>query len=81
MLRRLTVLLCFCVLFGAAGAYAELHPLGYTPEDLEKTAPEHQATSIPVAPGAPSFRDLGWVDLTAEMPPVGNQGTQGSCAA
>jgi hypothetical protein len=50
------------------------------PEDLDKTAPEHQAKSVPVALGSKSFRDLPTVDLTNEMPPVGDQGGQGSCA-
>lgn len=81
MLRRLTVVLCFGVLFGTVPAYAGLHPLGLKHEDLGKVAPGHQVTSIPVAAGARSFRELPWVDLTGEMPPVGNQGSQGSCAA
>ena len=81
MSRRLTVLLCFWVLIGAASARAELHRLGYTPENLDKLAPEHQVKSIPVALGAKSFHDLLTVDLTDEMPPVGNQGGQGSCAS
>ena len=81
MSRRLTVLLCFCVLIGAASARAELHRLGYTPENLDKLAPEHQVKSIPVALGASSFHGLLTVDLTNEMPPVGNQGAQGSCAS
>jgi hypothetical protein len=50
------------------------------PEDLDKVAPEHEVKSIPVALGSKSFRDLPSVDLTDEMPPVGNQGGQGSCA-
>ncbi len=81
MSRRLTVLLCCCVLIGAASARAELHRLGYVQEDLDKVAPEHQVKSIPVAPGAKSFNLLPYVDLTNEMPPVGNQGGQGSCAS
>jgi hypothetical protein len=81
MSRRLTVLLCCCVLIGAASARAELHRLGYTPENLDKLAPEHQVQSIPVALGAKSFHTLLTVDLTSEMPPVGNQGGQGSCAS
>jgi hypothetical protein len=81
MSRKLTVLLCCCVLIGAASARAELHRLGYTPENLDELAPEHKVKSIPVAPGAKSFDLLPQVDLTNEMPPVGNQGGQGSCAS
>ena len=81
MSRRFAVLSCFCVLLGAATARAELHRLGYIPRDLDKLAPEHRVRSVPVAPDARSFHDLTYVDLTSEMPPVGNQGGQGSCAS
>ena len=81
MSRRFAVLLCCCVLIGAATARAELHRLGFVPENLDKLAPEHKVKSIPVAPRASSFHDLLTVDLTSEMPPVGNQGQQGSCAS
>jgi hypothetical protein len=81
MLSRLTAVLCFCSLFLTAGAYAGLHPLGLTLGDLDKVAPEHEAKAVAVAPGAKSFRDMPRVDLTDEMPPAGNQGGQGSCAA
>jgi hypothetical protein len=81
MLRRLTVVLCCCVLIGAATARAELHRLGFVSEDLGKVAPEHEAKVVPVAPGERSFRELLRVDLSDEMPPTGNQGAQGSCAS
>ena len=81
MLRRLTVVLCVCVLFGAASARAELHRLGFVASNLDSIAPGHEAKSVPVAPGAKSFRDMPYVDLTSEMPPTGDQGQQGSCAA
>ena len=81
MSRRLTVVLCCCVLFGAASARAGLHRLGFVPSDLDKVAPAHEAKSVPVAAGAPSFRGVLHADLTNEMPPVGDQGAQGSCAS
>ena len=81
MPRMLTVVLCCCVLIGATSARAELHRLGFVQEDLGKVAPEHEVKSIPPVLGAKSFRDLPTVDLTSEMPPVGNQGGQGSCAS
>jgi len=81
MSRRLAVLLCFCLLLGAATARAELHRLGFIPRDLDKLAPEHKVKSVPVALGAGSFHDFTYVDLSSEMPPVGNQGGQGSCAS
>jgi len=79
--RRLTVMFCCLVLLGAASARAGLHPLGFVQSDLSVVAPEREAKTIPVAPGALSFRDMPRVDLTAEMPPTGDQGGQGSCAA
>jgi len=81
MLRRLTVVLCVSVLFGAASAWAGLHRLGFVASNLDSIAPGHEAKSVPVAPGAKSFRDMPYVDLTSEMPPTGDQGQQGSCAA
>ena len=81
MSRRLAVLLCCCVLIGAATARAELHRLGYVHRDLDKLAPEHKVRSVPVGLEGKSFRDFSYVDLTNEMPPVGNQGQQGSCAS
>jgi len=69
------------LLLGATTARAELHRLGYIHRDLDRLAPEHKVKSIPVAPGAESFRNFMDVDLTGEMPPVGNQGSQGSCAS
>jgi len=81
MSRRLTILLCCLLLAGAASARAGLHPLGFVSSDLSVVAPEREVKSIPVAPGAMSFRDMPRVDLSGEMPPAGNQGGQGSCAA
>ncbi|HTW92189.1 MAG TPA: FlgD immunoglobulin-like domain containing protein [bacterium] len=80
MPQRLTVLLCCWVLLGAATARAELHRLGYIHEDLDKLAPEHQVKSIPVPLGAASHYSQKVVDLTSQMPPVGDQQQQGSCA-
>ena len=81
MSRRFAVLSCFCLLLGAATAHAELHRLGFIPRDLARLAPEHRVRKVPVALDARSFHDLTYVDLSAEMPPVGNQGGQGSCAS
>jgi len=62
-------------------ATAELHPCGYIEEDLHATAPGHQVFSIPIAPGAPVCSDVSYVDLSDELPPVGNQGGIGSCTS
>ncbi|UCG43187.1 MAG: C1 family peptidase, partial [candidate division WOR-3 bacterium] len=62
-------------------AAAELHPCGYVEEDLRVTAAEHQVFSIPAAPNAPFCSDVSYVDLSDELPPVGNQGGIGSCTS
>ena len=76
------VLCCSVAIVGAGpAAAAPLHPTGYPKEDLEKLAPDHEVRSVPVAPGAPCYRDVLTVDLSDELPPVGNQGGQGSCSS
>lgn len=64
----------------AAPALAELHPLGFVSEDLAKVAPEKEVKQVLPAPGRPDCHAVLRVDLSGEMPPVGNQGGQGSCA-
>ncbi|HTW90685.1 MAG TPA: FlgD immunoglobulin-like domain containing protein [bacterium] len=81
MSRSFAVLLCCWMLTGAASARAELHRLGFITRNLDKLAPGHKVTSVPVGLAARSFHDLTSADLTSEMPPVGNQGQQGSCAS
>lgn len=54
-----------------------LHPLGLVWRDPRLAAPDRQAL-----PGPDGGRALPrWVDHSAEMPPVGDQGSQGSCTA
>ncbi len=69
------------VLMAVAVASAGLHPCGYVEEDLSAVAPGHEVFSIAPAGGAPVFRDVEYVDLTDELPPVGNQGNIGSCVS
>lgn len=68
------------VLLGGS-ARAGLHSLGMNYEDLSQTAPAHEVKSVPIAAGAQCYRNVLRVDLTDQMPPVGNQGGQGSCAS
>ncbi len=68
-------------MLGVSTGDAELHRLGLIREDLTRIAPEREVKVVLPVPGAGSFRDRPRVDLTDEMPPVGNQGAQGSCAA
>jgi len=77
---RRTILVLFTVLL-LAGAYARTYRMGLIPEDLSKTAPANRVTSVPAVPGAPSFRDMPRIDLSDEVPPVGDQADQGSCVA
>jgi hypothetical protein len=75
--RRYSVLLAL-VLLGQTAAQAEpLHPCGWIRDD-PRTAPWMIEDKL--VPSAP--RGLGVaVDLSGQMPPVGNQGSQGSCCA
>jgi hypothetical protein len=61
----------------AAAQAAPLHPCGLIRED-PRTVP--WLVQDTVAPNAPR-RVGGSVDLSSQMPPVGNQGSQGSCTA
>jgi hypothetical protein len=74
--HRYLVLLAL-VLLGQAAAWADsLHPCGWIRDD-PRTAPWMVEDKSVPAP-----RRLGVsVDLSSEMPPVGNQGSQGSCTA
>jgi len=67
------------VLVVAAGA--EPGSLGLIHEDLRFVPGVVEVTRVPVAPGRPAADAVLRVDHSAEMPPVGNQGAQGSCVA
>ncbi|MEO0082260.1 MAG: FlgD immunoglobulin-like domain containing protein [candidate division WOR-3 bacterium] len=74
-------LFCTVVVIGVGIAQAELHPTGMIYEELEKIAPDHEVKTVLPAPGVPDYHRVFRVDLSHEMPPVGNQGGQGSCAS
>jgi hypothetical protein len=66
------------MLLGQALAWAEpLHPCGWIRED-PRAAPWMVEDKL--APAAPRRLSVS-VDLSSQMPPVGNQGSQGSCTA
>lgn len=69
------------IILALAATALALHPLGYNSEDLGQTAPEREVKRVLPVPGAPSAADIGRVDLSDELPPVGNQGSIGSCAS
>ena len=54
---------------------------GVIREDMDTIPWVHRVTEVPVADGSPSADTILYVDLSHEMPPVGNQGHQGSCTA
>ncbi len=81
MKARARFVLCWILVFGVAVGSANLHPAGIGFDDLGKTAPKHRIASVPVAPGAPSFRDQIKVDLSDEVPPIGNQGRSACCVS
>ena len=63
------------------GYGVRLHPTGLIYEDLSKTPGWTELKQVPVAPGARAYQPLSRVDLSGELPPVGDQGSQGSCTA
>ncbi len=75
--RRYFVLPALVLLFQAVAQAEPLHPCGWIRDD-PRTAPWMvEDKTVPSAP-----RRLGIsVDLSSQMPPVGNQGSQGSCCA
>lgn len=62
-------------------AHAQPGSLGLVYEDLRFVPGVVEVTDVPVAPGRPAADAVLRVDHSAEMPPVGNQGAQGSCVA
>jgi hypothetical protein len=54
---------------------------GVIREDLDTIPWVHKVSEVPVADGKPCVDTALHIDLSDEMPPVGNQGHQGSCTA
>jgi hypothetical protein len=69
------------VLLVIPAAAAGQNRLGLVPEDMAAVPGVVRVTEVPVAAGMPSVDTVIKVDHTSEMPPVGNQGAQGSCVA
>lgn len=73
--------LAVCVLGVGSVHAAPLHRTGLVYEDLGRTEPAREVIQVAVAPGARYHLDMPRVDLSDQVPPVGNQGGQGSCAS
>jgi hypothetical protein len=72
------LILLALVLLGQTVAWAEpLHPCGWIRDDPRAAPWMIEDKLVPTAPCRLSVS----VDLSSEMPPVGNQGSQGSCTA
>jgi Papain family cysteine protease len=52
---------------------------GVIPEDMDTIPWVHKVTTVPVAAGKPCADTVHYVDLSDEMPPVGNQHWQNCC--
>jgi C1A family cysteine protease len=76
-MKWLTAILLSVFLFQAASS-GELHRTGALFSDPRSHPELTQVVSVRLASGASL---LSWVDLSSQMPPVGNQGAQGSCVA
>ena len=78
---RYFVLLAALLLVQAVAQAEPLHPCGWIRDD-PRTAPWMiEDKLVPVAPGSQPADATLSVDLSSQMPPVGNQGSQGSCTA
>lgn len=67
--------------FALAVATGTGHRLGLVPEDLDTIPWVRRVEQVPVADGKLPAGDLVRVDHSPDMPPIGNQGAQGSCVA
>ncbi len=70
-----------CISVTAAVVQARTLRGGLLYEDLSKVAPQNEVKSIPTRLGCLSYREQTEVDLSAEVPPIGDQGGQGSCVS
>ena len=77
-MKKIIAIPFFLLAYLSGNIYAgELHRLGLVWKDPCKSAPQHEIKIVKGAKGPlPAF-----VDHSADMPPVGNQGGQGSCTA
>ena len=80
--RWVVAVILFVASVSLGFADAVLHRAGGLLYRDPHTVPELvEVTEVPVLPGAPGTALVAAVDLSSEMPPVGNQGAQGSCVA
>ena len=70
-----------CIFMTAAVVQARTFRGGLIYEDLREVAPANEVKSVPTRPGCLAHHLLSQVDLSAEMPPIGDQGGQGSCVS
>ena len=75
-MKKFTIPLFILSLFQIGFAQEELHRTGLLYEDLRLNPELKQVTDIPLMAGKSLLES---VDLSSQMPPVGNQGAQGSC--
>ena len=79
---RIAVRVCvlaFAAIVGLLSA-APLHRAGdLIPEDFRKIPWLTEVQQVPVLPGSACADSIPYIDLSGQMPPVGDQGAQGSC--
>ncbi len=69
-----------CLLLVQTGAWHDCG-LGAIPEDMDTIPWVHKVTHVPVGNGKPCADTVPYVDLSHQMPPVGNQYRQNCCTA
>jgi len=70
-----------CVVLMGAVVQARTYRGDLIYQDLSKVAPQNEVKSIQPESGCLSYHELLHVDLSDEMPPIGDQGGQGSCVS
>lgn len=75
------ILFFFTSLNAGRPTTGEMRGFGLIPEDMDTIPWVHKVTEVPVKDGKPCADSVLYVDLSHEMPPVGNQRWQNCCTA
>ncbi len=80
-MKRVLFLFVAVVLVRVGIGQGEEFGFGWIPERFEDMPDSVKVFSVDVAPGCPCSDSVDSVDISHQMPPIGNQSSQGSCAA
>ena len=63
---------------GMGSAQADEYRFGWIPEKFEDQPDSVKVFKVDIAPGCPSHDSVDSIDISHQMPPIGNQSSQGS---